>query len=163
MIEPTYAEELSPGYVHHESDVLWLDPELVDSRSSRCAAVIDLATRHKDPAFIDDLSDLYDGKFALEFAYEQWASGRREGMHATYLQLIEGAIAQDLAEGQFEHGIGLARRALDVDPEADELELLLLRLYRGIGAAAAAAEQYSHYATVIRDNLGAEPPALDAL
>jgi ATP/maltotriose-dependent transcriptional regulator MalT/two-component SAPR family response regulator len=163
VFEPRYSEELSPGYVHHQSDVLWLDPELVDSRSMRCAALIRLATRQPDSNHVDELSEMYRGRFALEFAYEEWASGHRDWMHANYLQLVEAAVSQDLAVGQFEHGIGLARRALEVDPEADELELSLLRLYRGIGATAAAAEQYSHYAAVAREDLGIEPPALETL
>ena len=33
VFEPTFSEDLSPGYLHHDSDVLWLDPELVNSRS----------------------------------------------------------------------------------------------------------------------------------
>jgi DNA-binding SARP family transcriptional activator len=39
----------------------------------------------------------------------------------------------------------------------------LLRLYRLSGAHSAAAEQYGHYATVMRDELGIEPPPLDSL
>ena len=29
VFEEQYSEDLSPGYVHHDSDVIWLDPELV--------------------------------------------------------------------------------------------------------------------------------------
>ena len=41
--------------------------------------------------------------------------------------------------------------------------LPLLRLYRVSGAHSAAAEQYAHYATYMREELGVEPLALDAL
>ena len=50
-----------------------------------------------------------------------------------------------------------------MDPEADGIEVSLLRLYRLTGAHAAAAEQYTHYATTMRDQLGIEPPPLDTL
>jgi hypothetical protein len=42
VFEPAYSDDLSPGYLHHDPDVLWLDPELIDSRSQ-------LATRINFP------------------------------------------------------------------------------------------------------------------
>jgi hypothetical protein len=39
----------------------------------------------------------------------------------------------------------------------------LLRLYRVTGAHSAAAEQYAHYAAMIRDEVGVEPPPLESL
>jgi len=47
--------------------------------------------------------------------------------------------------------------------QAEHLEFALLRLYRLTGAHAAAAEQYGHYAAVVREELGLEPPPLDAV
>jgi DNA-binding SARP family transcriptional activator len=52
---------------------------------------------------------------------------------------------------------------LSLAPEADEIELSLLRLYRLSGSHSAAAEQYEHYAATIRENLGIEPPAFESL
>ena len=69
----------------------------------------------------------------------------------------------DIETGQFERGIRVARRVLDVDPTAEQVEVSLLRLYRASGAHAAAAEQYGHYAAVMRDQLGIEPPPLESL
>ena len=63
--------------------------------------------------------------------------------------------------GHFDRGIHLARRALEVDQGAENVEVSLLRLYRASGAHAAAAEQYAHYAAALRDELGVEPPPLD--
>ena len=36
VFEPTFQEDLSPGYLNHEGDVVWLDSDLVESRSQRC-------------------------------------------------------------------------------------------------------------------------------
>ena len=33
IFEPAYKDDLSPGYVHHESDVIWLDEGLIGCRS----------------------------------------------------------------------------------------------------------------------------------
>jgi DNA-binding SARP family transcriptional activator len=57
----------------------------------------------------------------------------------------------------------VAQLALQADPDAEQIELCLLRLYRRTGANAAAAEQYSHYASVMRDQLGLEPPPLESI
>ena len=65
--------------------------------------------------------------------------------------------------GHFDRGIAIARRALEVDPTAENIEVSLLRLYKATGAHAAAAEQYAHYSAVIRDELGIEPPTLESL
>jgi hypothetical protein len=50
-----------------------------------------------------------------------------------------------------------------VDPTADQVEVSPLRFYRASGAHAAAAEQYGHYAGVMRDQLGLEPLPLESL
>ncbi len=163
VFEPGYKEQTSPGYVHHESDIVWLDDELIDSRSVTCRRLLASAVRDRSRELVDRLSELYIGKFALDFAYEEWATAYRDSMHASYLQVIETAIASDLDADDYQHGIALARRAVEVDPNADELHVALLRLYRGLGATAAAAEQYAHYASMLRDGLGIEPPGPEEL
>ena len=69
----------------------------------------------------------------------------------------------DLETGHFDRGITVARRVLDVDPNAENVELSLLRLYRASGAHNAAAEQYAHYAASLRELMGIEPPPLNSL
>ena len=36
VFEEDYIEDESPGYVHHDSEVVWLDPELISSQSADC-------------------------------------------------------------------------------------------------------------------------------
>jgi DNA-binding SARP family transcriptional activator len=163
VFEPYFSDDMSPGYVHHDSDVLWLDSELVDSRSIRAREAIRSAERDPSPENVDRLSRMYAGRFALDFAYEEWAGPYRDSMHAAYLEITERAVTADTNSGAFDRAIGLARRALEADPEAEQIELSLLRLYRRTGAHAAAAEQYAHYAAVLRNDLGIEPPPLESL
>ena len=73
------------------------------------------------------------------------------------------AVTEDMATGHHGRAIDLAKRTLDLDPTVESLEVALLRLYRASGAHAAAAEQYGHYAAVMRDQLGIEPPPLESL
>jgi DNA-binding SARP family transcriptional activator len=163
IFEPDYKDDLSPGYISHGSDLVWLDRELIASRSGRCRDLLDRAARTRAWDDVVALAEMYEGRFALDFAYEEWAASYRDSLHAGYLETLETAIANQLQDDRVELAIALARRAIDVDPDADELEVSLLRLYRASGAAAAAAEQYGHYAALARGTFGTEPPSLDAL
>jgi DNA-binding SARP family transcriptional activator len=163
VFEEKYVDDLSPGYVHHESDLIWLDQALVASRSNDCRALIKSLPSSPSTDHVASLVDLYQGRFALDFEYEEWASPYRDWLHAGYLEIVERAVVSDLESGHFARGISVARRVLDVDPNAENVELSLLRLYRASGAHAAAAEQYSHYASTLREQVGIEPPPLDSL
>jgi DNA-binding SARP family transcriptional activator/tetratricopeptide (TPR) repeat protein len=163
ILEEEYVDDLSPGYLHHDSDLIWLDRELVRSRSNDCRALVRSLPIAPSPDAVAHLVDLYAGRFALDFEYEEWAAPYRDWLHASYLEIVERALTSDLETGHFARGINLARRVLDVDPNTDQVEISLLRLYRASGAHAAAAEQYGHYASVMREQLGIEPPPLDSL
>jgi DNA-binding SARP family transcriptional activator len=163
ILEENYVDDLSPGYVHHDSDLIWLDSDLVSSRSNDCRVLIKALPAVPTPDQVQNLADLYAGRFALDFEYEEWASPYREWLHASFLEVMERAVASDIETGHFDRGIRLARRILDIDPEAEQVEVSLLRLYRSSGAHSAAAEQYGHYASVLRDQLGVEPPTLETL
>ncbi len=163
VFEEDFNDDLSPGYVHHESEIIWLDPELVSSTSSTCSRMIRRMASDPTPDQVENLSVAYSGRFALDFEYEDWATDFRDGLHASYLQIIERALVADLGTGHFDRGIRVARRALEIDATAESVEVSLLRLYRASGAHAAAAEQYAHYATRLRDELDVEPPPLESL
>jgi LuxR family maltose regulon positive regulatory protein len=163
VLEEEYVDDLSPGYLHHDSDLIWFDPELVTSRSNECRRLIKSLPVMPEPDQVEALVDAYHGRFALDFEYEEWAAPYRDWLHASYLEIVERAVSSDIESGHFERGIRLARRVLDVDPGAEHVEVSLLRLYRASGAHSAAAEQYAHYATNMREQLGVEAPPLESL
>ena len=163
VFEEDFSDDLTPGYIHHDSEVIWLDQELVTSTSARCSRMIRDMAVEATPDQVEALSAAYRGRFALDFEYEDWAASFRDWLHAGYLQIIERALTTDLGTGHFDRGIRVARRALEVDPTAESVEVSLLRLLRASGAHAAAAEQYAHYATRMREELDVEPPPLDLL
>jgi DNA-binding SARP family transcriptional activator len=163
VFEPGYIEECSPGYLQHDSDVVWLDDKLIQSRARLCNDFIDGLPARPEPDDVVRLVRMYQGRFALDFEYEEWAAAYRDGLHAAYLEIVERRVQDDLATGHYDRGIKLARRALEVDPDADQIEATLLRLYQVTGAYSAAAEQYGHYAYVSRHVLGVEPPPLDRI
>jgi DNA-binding SARP family transcriptional activator len=163
VFEELYVEDLSPGYVHHDSDVVWLDQELVQSRAATCRAFIRSLPSRPAPDDVERLVALYTGRFALDFEYEDWAADLRDSLHAAYLEIVERSVRDDLATSHYDRGIRVARAALEVEPTAEQIEITLLRLYRQTGAHAAAAEQYAHYAAAQRADLGIDPPALESL
>jgi DNA-binding SARP family transcriptional activator len=72
---------------------------------------------------------------------------------------MEQAIRMDLDAGKIDRGTFLAERAAEVDPEAEQIQVSLIRLYRMAGAHAAAAERYGQYERGMRE-LGLDPVPL---
>ena len=118
VFEPQYKDDLSPGYVHHESDVIWLDTELVHSRSRDCLELMQAMTTLPSPDEVMNLSRTYAGPFALDFAYEDWASDYRTALHSRYLQIVERAVADDTATGHFERGISDRKACIGPGPRS---------------------------------------------
>ena len=73
------------------------------------------------------------------------------------------SACREIAEGRFDRALALARRAVEVDPTADNLQILVIGICRHLGAHAAAAEQYATYSTYLRDELGVEPPTFESI
>jgi len=142
--------------VGQDGETIWLDAELIQSRSRRCLDIIREMPGDPTPEGAVALATEYRGRFALDFAYEEWAGAYRDALHAAYLRVIERAIRIDLKAGHLERGTFIAERAAEIDPEAEEIQTALIRLYQLSGAHAAAAEQYGHYKRSMRD-LGLEP------
>ena len=88
--------------------------------------------------------------------------GYRDTLHASFLEVVERAVWDDFSVGHHDRAIRTARHALEIEPSAENVEASLLKLYRVTGAHAAAAEQYAHYAGMLRE-LGVEPPPLESL
>ena len=155
---PAIQKGVASGYRQFDGQVLSLDADLVDSQS-RIAWRLVGSLQRGDHASIDRLLTIYTGKFALDFSYEEWATAYRENLHAAVLGAVEEEIAAFIQGGDAETAILQAQRVLLVDPSADAIELS----YSGptsVAGGAAAAEQYAHYASMVRDDLGAEPPSL---
>jgi DNA-binding SARP family transcriptional activator len=163
VFEPKASEDSTASYLNSRADLIWLDPTLVHSRSSECLKLIAAIRRDSSPGLITKLAESYTGRFAVDFIYDDWASAYRDALHASFLDRIERALTADTRAGAFDRALAVAQMALQADPDAEQIELCLLRLYRRMGAGAAAAEQYAHYAGVMREQLGVEPPPLESI
>ena len=163
VLEPGYQDETSAGYLQSKADLVWLDRDLVTSRSVECLNLLAAIRRDSSPDLITKLAEMYTGKFGGDFIYDDWASAFRDTLHASYLDRIERAVNADTQAGYFDRALSVAQQALQADPEAEQIELCILRLYRRTGANAAAAEQYAHYAGVLKNQLGLDPPPLESI
>jgi DNA-binding SARP family transcriptional activator len=158
LLEPDFKEGMSAGYIDFDGEVLVLDDQLVRTDSRECWRLI-ANIRTGDEAALDRLARLYRGTYALDFAYEDWATTYRDNLHAAVLASVEVGVRRAVMGGDLERAIRLAQDVLAVDPTADAVELELLRAYKVGGRYAAAAEQYAHYASYLRGELGSDPPS----
>lgn len=163
VFEREYSEDTSAGYVQQDADLLWLDVALVKSRSGACVALVGQFDRQPSAEVAEALCAAYVGRFAIEFSYDEWTVDFRDWLHISYLRVVERQVREYLDASRFEEGLAMARRALEVDPRNDHLELSVLRLLRSSGAHSAAAEQYSHYAALLKRDLDIEAPPESAL
>jgi two-component SAPR family response regulator len=144
--------------------LLCLDPGLVhvDSVSfHRQATAVLVSEAVADQGVL--LAREYTGRFAPEFEYDEWASAWRDRVHTIYLQLVQATADGLLRSGQARRASEVLARALVLDPGATELEPQLVRALWEVGARAAAKEQYEHYATACRRDLGLDPEPLDVV
>jgi DNA-binding SARP family transcriptional activator len=162
VFEPAFREDTSPGYVRQDGETIWLDIDLVDATSRRCRELIGVASRGSTDEAAMELSNLYSARFALDFQYDDWASTYRDSLHASYLRVIEQQLRTETAVGHYARAIQVAERAVQVEPDSEDLQVALVRLYRLAGAHAAAAEQYGHYARSMK-GLGVEVPTFDVV
>lgn len=158
LFDPQYREGLSAGYLTFDGEIIALNSDLVKSASDQCWTLLRTTTAD-DQVATDEIISIYRERFALDFMYEDWASAYRDTLHAAVLSRLEASVSASISRDDPEAAIRLATEALALDPSADAIELQLLRAYKAAGRHAAAGEQYAHYATVLRDELGVNPPA----
>lgn len=160
--EPDFREGLSAGYIQFDGDVVTLNRDLVDTTSRRCWRLLRQMRAGVESAFAE-LEELYTSRYALTFAYDDWAETYRENLHAAVLAAAESSLVAAMRDSDFERAIQISHTMLAVDPHADGIELELLRAYKRSGRHAAAAEQYAHYAAYVRQELAADPPSYDEI
>ena len=148
VFEPDYREGMSAGYIQFDGEVVSLDPTLVDSCESRVLAATPSRQPRRARRSLDRLLELYSGRYALDFAYEDWAADYRDNLHAAVLAAVEAESVRARSPAATSTArFGWVTTLLAIDPQADAIELELLRAYKASGRHAAAAEQYAHYAS----------------
>jgi LuxR family maltose regulon positive regulatory protein len=159
-IDPWYEDDTSVDYLSFESELLWLDADIVRVASADFLGdARELLVRDFSTAHALSVISRYTGPFCPEFEYEEWAIAWRARVHAAFLDFASTAIRRALAGNDAAGARDLASAALSQDPAAEEIERELIRLYWRLGAHSAAETQYEHLAGRDRAD-GLDPPSL---
>ncbi len=160
-IDPWYEDDVSVDYVHFQSDLVWLDPDLVRSDSLDLLRSSQLRPERSVGELSRDLMN-YRAPFAPEFEYEEWAMSWRSRLHSTFLDLANDLIDRYVEAADLPAAVRVAVHVLHVDEDASDVERRLVWIYRQLGLLSAARAQYAHLAaTELAD--GFEPAPFESL
>ena len=141
-IAPWLGPDATPEYVPLDSDLIYLDPELVQIDS---VAFVRQATEALNSADVaragPSITRLYGGRFAPEFEYEDWAEDWRTLVHAEFLLLSQATAVALLASERTQTAIDVLARAIELDPLAFSLRASLIRALSRVGAVDAAVDR----------------------
>ncbi len=152
-------------YVPVESELIYLEPDLVQIESVAFVRQASEA-RNREPwsQSVIPLLHSYQGQFAPEFEYEEWAIRWREQAHTTFLDLAEQAARVRMDEEHAPEAAAILRHALAVDPSAHELKPLMAAALHLSGSLAAARHVYDQIVQEHHQEFGeAPPPFIDIL
>jgi DNA-binding SARP family transcriptional activator len=163
-IEPWYEDGSTAGYVHMESDLVYLDRELfqIDSVAfARQAA--DILSTGSALQRGQEMLRLYKGWFAPEFEYEEWAESWRTHLHGLFLHLAHSTTDALKDQRRFAEIVEVLTPVASLDPTAFELRGTLVAALAEVGAADAAMAHYRNMVALQERDLGIKPPSFDAL
>jgi DNA-binding SARP family transcriptional activator len=100
-LDPHFDEDTSYEYISHSGDLVWLDESKVVIDSARFAsrATAAMSVVDADPNQAIVALQLYVGRFAVEFEYDEWSMGWRDYLHGTFLHLTRSAHRSLVCEG----------------------------------------------------------------
>jgi DNA-binding SARP family transcriptional activator len=140
QVDPWYEDDLSVDYIELQGDLVWLDADLV--RADSAEFLEQAQTLRGTPSALADLVIAYQGQFAPEFEYEDWALPWRGRVHATFLDIAHSACDNMIARADLAAARDLAGHVLRVDPAATDIEIKLIWIYGRLGMVSAANSLY---------------------
>ena len=142
-ISPWKGEGPTVNYVRLDSEVIYLDAELVQVASIAFVRQASEAVNSSDLASVGpSIVRLYEGRFAPEFEYEDWAEDWRTLVHAHYLRLCQATAKALLTANRAQAAVDVLSRAVGINSGALDLRIyLLIRTLAQVGATDAAADR----------------------
>ena len=152
-LDPHFDEDTSYEYISHSGELVWLDSAkvVIDSVRFDSSATAALSVVDAEPEPAIAALELYQGRFAIEFEYEEWSMGWRDYLHSTFLHLARSAHRTLASRGDLGMALTVAHRALSEDPQASEIEKALVWTYAAVNSHDAATRQYQHFAATFRE------------
>jgi predicted ATPase/DNA-binding SARP family transcriptional activator len=110
------------------------------------------------PAALHDAVALYTGDLLADLD-DEWVLVERERLRQMQLLAVLRLVAHHRALGEYDAALGLARRALALDPLAEAVHRELIALHYEAGDRASALAQYERLRALLHDEIGVEPMA----
>ncbi len=110
-----------------------------------------------DAALLERAISMYAGDLLPDDLYEEWATGRRASLRATYLALL-ARLAEIYRDSQeIDLAINTVRTLVELEPADEATTVNLMRLYAQSGRRSLALEQFDRLRTVLTRELDATP------
>lgn len=143
-----------------EGDFLSLDASLVYVDVVEFESLISSGTAEAlDPATVLYSGDFLDGFLIDEEKFDQWVIAERDRLHRLALRAHAQLVEQLNRAGSMDEAIGVAQRALRIDPLQETMHRTLMKLYMQSGDLLNALQQYDTCAKTLRRELDVEPDA----
>jgi DNA-binding SARP family transcriptional activator len=143
-----------------EGDFLSLDASLVYVDVVEFESLISSGTAEAlDPATVLYAGDFLDGFLIDEEKFDQWVIAERDRLHRLALRAHAQLVEQLTRAGSVDEAIGVAQRALRIDPLQETMHRTLMKLYMQSGDLLNALQQYDTCAKTLRRELDVEPDA----
>jgi DNA-binding SARP family transcriptional activator len=98
----------------------------------------------------------YSGPFLPEFSSE-WVVERRRDLEMRYLDLLTDHATEALVRDQPLRAVGTLRRALEIDPYRDSINVYYIEALGRLGRRGELVDHYQRYVRLLRDELGLDP------
>jgi predicted ATPase/DNA-binding SARP family transcriptional activator len=156
----------TPGtFLSRDGDAISLGPpELVSVDIDRFMAAVKRAWNSPDPEATKAALDRYGGDLLPEDLYEDWASGQRTALRASYRTLLRRLAQVHEQRDEIGQAIAAQQQLLTLEPLDEETHAALIRLFALAGQQQQAQEHYDHLVALFARELDSEPlPATRAL
>ena len=152
-IEPGLVDARSARFLQLRGDAILLGPpeaiRIDVDEFERAAAA---ARRTGEPDAFDAAVALCTGDLLPEDPYEEWATGRREDLRASYVGLLLTLANLRQERGESAAAVDALQRVVASEPAHEEAHVALMRLHAAAGRRHLALRQYQQ----LRDNLRRE-------
>lgn len=112
---------------------------------------------------LQEAVELYRGDFMAGFnlpdspGFEDWRFFQGEELRQMLVEALQHLVSWHVSKGEYEQGIGYARRWLALDRLHEPAHRSLMQLYAWSGQQAAALRQYQECQRILQEELGLEP------
>jgi LuxR family maltose regulon positive regulatory protein len=158
--------DLQEGRLSFDPARLWVDAWAFERLTGKADTLVRARPKEsagRAPALAEALLGLYLGPFLHE-EEAPWAIGQRERLHSKFLRTASALCALLEGAGQLAQAADMHRRALEVDPLAEEAHRGLMRCLQSAGRIAEALDAYRRCRHILSVTLGIAPsPETQAL